>query len=237
MNCREDYKNANINKYNNSIQKNKVLGKEVSLSIFRNAVPRLFKKGDRVLDIAGGVGVQTDILRELGITDDIYAIDISKDSINERNKNDKSIVGDMENLPYEDGYFDKALFIAAIHHTNKTIKAISEAKRVLKKDGGIIFYEPISIRLLLKGKDIEPTPDGVEFVLSVRYLLRCLNDLELKVSYIRFYGYLTRFLGRKFKKMNILFFKIENFINYIPGLRYVLGLLGNRVIIAVKKID
>lgn len=234
----EDYKKANIEKYKNNIQKEKILSKKRGLEIFRKDSRKLFKKDDRILDIGGGAGVQTDILREeIGISD-VYAIDISEDVLRERNSKDKCMVGDMENLPYENEFFDKVLFLAALHHTNKTEKTLSEAKRVLKKEGCIIFSEPVSLKSLVLRRDIRPTPDGVEFYFSISYLFKHLKRQDLKIKFVRYNGFLTRFSSRitKNKMIDHWVFNLEYLINKIPVLKCFFGLLSNKVFVAVEKI-
>src|SRR3989339_499544 len=207
----EDYKKANIEKYQNSKQRDKVLTKKTSLDTFRRSARRLFRSTDVVLDIAGGPGVQTDILRKEGLVKEVYAIDIASDMLKERNLLDHCREGDMENLPYEDEFFDKALFIAAVHHSDKT-------ERVL-------------------GEGIRPTPDGVEFYFSPVYLLKHIKKQGLKIKYIRYYGFLSRFAGKISKNefLTNFIFKLECIIGAIPVLGRLIGLVGNRVFIAAQK--
>src|SRR3989339_336669 len=237
-NLREEIiENHSMEKYQNSKQRDKVLTKKTSLDTFRRSARRLFRSTDVVLDIAGGPGVQTDILRKEGLVKEVYAIDIASDMLKERNLLDHCREGDMENLPYEDEFFDKALFIAAVHHSDKTERVLGEAKRVLKKGGMIIFSEPISLKLLLLGEGIRPTPDGVEFYFSPVYLLKHIKKQGLKIKYIRYYGFLSRFAGKISKNefLTNFIFKLECIIGAIPVLGRLIGLVGNRVFIAAQK--
>lgn len=106
----------------------------------------------RIIDIGGGVGYYSFWLKEKGF--DISLIDISPKNIelakekliNEHLKLDRIEVGDATNLKIADEQFDIALLLGPLYHlTNKDlrIKALEEAKRVLKP-GGILICAIIS---------------------------------------------------------------------------------------------
>ena len=48
-------------------------------------------------------------------------------------------VGNAEDLPYPDEYFDKVVFSSSLEHIGDDMKALKEASRVLKPDGGIVL--------------------------------------------------------------------------------------------------
>jgi ubiquinone/menaquinone biosynthesis C-methylase UbiE len=232
----DNYKQANIDKYLNSEERKKFLihpSKIVKVEAFKRRCRDLVGKDEKILDIGGGAGVWTDIVREQGITGNIYALDISDSVLSERNPKDICTVGDMESLPYEDNTFDRAMFFAALHHVKDTDKALSEARRVVKPGGYIVLYEPISLRMLFKNKGIEPTPDGVEFCFSIKYLLDHLKKNNLKITYMRYEGNFKRFFS------NIHFLRLaarfEELYNMIPLIRSIMGFTGNEAIIVAKK--
>jgi len=233
-----NYKQANIDKYRNSEERKKFREhptKIVKVESFRRICHELVGQDEKILDIGGGAGVWTDIIREEGITDKIYAVDISEDILKERNPKDICQVGDMENLPYPDNTFDRAMFFSALHHVKNTERALSEAKRVVKPGGYIVLYEPISLRLQLSGKGIEPTPDGVEFAFSKKYLLDMIERNGLKIQYIRYEGFKKRFINFT---NNIYLMKwagsIEAYINKIPFIKSIAGVFADSVIIITK---
>ena len=55
------------------------------------------------------------------------------------------VLGDMENLPFEDGSVDGCLFFATLHHSNNLGLAFSEAARVLRPGGAVLaIHEGVS---------------------------------------------------------------------------------------------
>ena len=51
-------------------------------------------------------------------------------------------IADSQNLPYEDNYFDAITIGFGVRNFEEIEKSISEAYRVLKKDGIIVIMEP-----------------------------------------------------------------------------------------------
>ncbi len=231
----DSYKKANIDKYRNSEERRKFREhptKIVKVEAFRRICYELVGQDEKILDIGGGAGVWTDIIREAGITDKIYAVDISEDILKERNPKDICQVGDMENLPYPDNTFDRALFFSALHHVKNTDRALNEAKRVVRPGGHIVLYEPISLRLLLSGKGIEPTSDGVEFSFSISYLLGSIKRSGLTIQNIRYEGFKKRFIifTNSISLLRLADWA-EAIINKIPIVKDIVGIFGNSVII------
>ena len=73
-----------------------------------------------------------------------------------QNSNAKYITGDImqgvadyvvniEEMQFEDGYFDYIILNHVMEHVTNEVKAVSELKRCLKADGTIIFSVPINI--------------------------------------------------------------------------------------------
>ena len=93
----------------------------------------------KVLDLGCGTGV---ILEEIGrkySTAELFGLDLSENMIAQARQRLKSTVelsvGDAENLPYADNSFDLVCCVESFHHYPDPAKALSEIKRVLKKDG------------------------------------------------------------------------------------------------------
>lgn len=235
----EQTRQANREKYLNSHERKKYSSqpsKIFKVKNFRRRCASFVGKNEKILDIGGGAGIWTDIIREAGITNDIYAVDISENILKERNEKDVCKVGDMEHLPFSDGFFDRAIFFAALHHVEDTKRALSEAARVVKPGGHVVLYEPISVRLLLTGETILPTPDNVEFYFSIRHVLRNIKAAGLEVSYIQYEGFLTRFLGRKASVKALLFFsRVEELIEKIPFMNKFFNIFADVVTIVAKK--
>jgi ubiquinone biosynthesis O-methyltransferase len=115
------------------------------------------KEGERILDVACGGGVLSLKIAERGCK--VYGIDLSVNAINsakrlaEREKMAcKFEVGSAEDLPYQDGYFDKVVCSSSLEHFKDDIKALKEMNRVLKPNGSVVlttdsFTYPISDEL------------------------------------------------------------------------------------------
>lgn len=232
-----DNRQANILKYKNSEERRKFLnqsGKIAKVDFFRRNCHKFIKTGEKIIDIGGGAGVWADIIREKGITANIYAVDISADALGERNEKDISIVSDMENIPYSDNFFDRAMFFASLHHVRNTNKALLEAKRIVKNSGYIFLYEPVSLRLLLTGKNLAPTADGVEYNLSLNYLRQEIKKLDGQVEYRYFEGFIKRFFKNSSADFLKIIIIIEEFINKIPVINYLAGFFSDTVIFVIK---
>jgi len=90
--------------------------------------------GDTVLDVACGSGLAAELARTRGAT--VYGIDASHRLIeiaNLRNPDSDIRVGDMHDLPWEDGEFDVVTSFRGIWGT--TPDAVNEIHRVLRPEG------------------------------------------------------------------------------------------------------
>jgi SAM-dependent methyltransferase len=127
--------------------------------------------GARIVDIAGGSGVYASrIVRSAPVT--VVGLDISESMVRQRTEDPllpENVVGDMEKLPFADGEFDAALFVACLHHVPDPLAALREAHRVVRPGGSLFAVEPCSIRVGSKG--IAPVPGHAhEFRFSMSYL-------------------------------------------------------------------
>lgn len=101
---------------------------------------------ERILDIGCGSGRHTVFLSEKGYQ--AACLDSSSEAVRlcEKWLAEKNITADvrlgnfLENLPYEDGYFDAVIAVQSIHHAEieNIRKLVGEIKRVLRP-GGLIF--------------------------------------------------------------------------------------------------
>ena len=128
-------------------------------------------EGDRIVDIAGGIGTYASILaRERPIA--VVGVDISPGVIAARGEDPllpENVVGDMEALPFEDESFDAAMFIAALHHVPDPLPALIEAARVVRPGGQLFAFEPTSLRARGGNRVIPGSPH--EFRMSRSWLL------------------------------------------------------------------
>ena len=84
-------------------------------------------KNKTVLDVGCGTGTMSKILYGAGA--DIYAIDLSRKSIESVNKaypEIKAKVGDALHLDFPDNHFDIVISIGVLHHTPDTHKGFEE---------------------------------------------------------------------------------------------------------------
>ncbi len=94
------------------------------------------KKGGRVLDVGSGPGRDGLLLEEAGL--DVVCLDASKTMIKlSKERGLKSVVGDFNELPFEDGTFDGIWAYTSLLHVPKleVEKPFREIRRVLKPSG------------------------------------------------------------------------------------------------------
>lgn len=103
-------------------------------------------QNERILDAGCGIGVYG-----LGIAKrggNVIGVDISKESIQravERAKGLKSakfVIGNILELPFKTGAFDKIICVDVLEHIEDDSTAVSELCRVLKKGGILIIHVP-----------------------------------------------------------------------------------------------
>lgn len=100
-----------------------------------------FKKTDKVLDLGGGTGRVAKFF--LSMVHEVVVVDASRGMLSQCKNHTgiNCVLGDAENIPYSDGYFDKVIIVDAFHHFKNQQKAIQEIKRVLKEKGEVIIEE------------------------------------------------------------------------------------------------
>ncbi len=113
-----------------------------AVSFIRNKRLGLINKNirqeDKVLEIGCGSG---NILKFIN-SKNIYGLDISPKMIEFCKKTMPTgdfTIGDAENLPYKDDFFDKVIISEVLYYLPDLEKAIKEANRVLKKDGLLLI--------------------------------------------------------------------------------------------------
>ncbi|MBS3175079.1 class I SAM-dependent methyltransferase [Candidatus Woesearchaeota archaeon] len=115
-------------------------------------------KGLKLLDIACGRGFLLKAASSKGF--EISGIDISKEAIElaKLNVPNASLkVGAAEKLPFKDNYFDVVFCLGSLEHFLDQEKAISEIKRVSKKDSRLFIMVPNKDFILFKFTNHEGT--------------------------------------------------------------------------------
>lgn len=103
------------------------------------------EKEEKILDIGCGTGNYTIALSEKGI--DFTGIEPSEKMLNKaksKSENVNWIIGNAENLPFENESFDKAIATLTIHHWGNLEKGFSEIFRILKTEGTLLIFTSTS---------------------------------------------------------------------------------------------
>lgn len=135
-----DYFNSTAKEYDTSHD-----GKFVRC-MYREILARVPEiEGQRILDLGCGNGNILKMLQDR-VEVRFYGLDISEKMVEEAKKRlgaaAQLSVGDAENLPYEDGFFDVVICNASFHHYPDAQKAAAEMGRVLKPGGLLILGDP-----------------------------------------------------------------------------------------------
>jgi len=142
------------------------------------------KEGDRVLDVCCGTGDQVFHYEQMGAV--ATGVDQNPNMIEvaERNRKRRGfkhstfrIAGATE-LPFPDDYFDCASLSLGLHEMEREERnrAISEMKRVVKKEGVLLF---IDFRV--------PMPNNL-----IAFVIRAVEFIAGRENYKRFKDYLTQ---------------------------------------------
>lgn len=124
------------------------------------------KKGDKVLDIAGGTADLTALFREkVGDSGEVWLTDINNSMLSigrDRMLNDGKSVPvaqcDAEKLPYPDNYFDRVCVAFGLRNMTHKDAALGEMLRVLAPGGTLIVLEFSKI-----WKPLQPLYDTYSF--------------------------------------------------------------------------
>ena len=193
--------------------------------IYKKATQRI------VLDYGCGVGSITEQIAKFN-PKELVGIDISEVSISKANENAKKqdlqieyLVDNCENLNLKENTFDLVFGSGILHHLNID-KAFNQINRVLKKDGEMVFLEPLGTNPLINlYRKLTPGSRSVDEHPFVKKDFDLINSLFKNVK-IYYYGFFTLvfFLFYKnpqksllFKvlcKLDCYFFKIEYFKNF-----------------------
>lgn len=95
----------------------------------------------KILNIGAGTGDDLKVLKKFGKN---YVTDIDNNALSTIDKNLCEDIRQVDacSLPYNDNFFDVVISCDVFEHINDHLKAISEAHRVLKPNGILIFTVP-----------------------------------------------------------------------------------------------
>lgn len=140
------------------------------------------KKGEVVLDLGSGAGFDAFLASpKVGKEGKVIGVDITQEMLSLANENAikgnfsnvEFRIGDIENLPVEDGAVDVIISNCVINLTPDKEKAFREAHRVLKSGGRIMISDVVLLKELPK-----------EIKNNKELLVGCVSGAILKKDYL-----------------------------------------------------
>jgi len=129
---------------------NRVISLGIDVKWRKKVVHLVAKKNpENILDIATGTGdlailmTQTSAKKIVGLDLSVGMLDVGKQKIIDKNLTEKieMVVGDSENIPYPDNYFDAITVSFGIRNFETLEKGLAEIYRVLKPNGIFVILE------------------------------------------------------------------------------------------------
>jgi len=111
------------------------------------------RQGDHLLDLGCGKGMETlQAAETAGIHGMVWGLDITEEMIEAANINKEQsgidnvsfIQGNIEDLPFDSGIFDKVLSNCVINHAKDKNKVYEEIFRVLKTGGSFVISDAVT---------------------------------------------------------------------------------------------
>lgn len=175
------------------------------------------EKRRKILDVACGKGFFLRDALKRGL--DIYGIDVSKVAIKAAKQvaGGQFLVGNAEDLPYQDGSFDYVTCLGSLEHFPHPDIGTKEIARVLKKGGKALIYVPnlmFLAHIYMAWRYGTMPTEGEQAFSEVFYTYQGWKDLlkenGLKVTDCRKYNriYATRRVGK------LTIFLWENLIRF-----------------------
>ena len=201
------------------------------------------KQKIKILELGCGTGTFTKNIYSLN-NSKVFGCDISRKSIEKAISLYPEInfsVQDIENLSFEDNSFDVVIFSGVLHHFDSLNNALTEAKRVLKKDGLIFSFDPnlhnLFFWLYRRKKSWFYSPQGVtenEEPLTKSKIRNAMKACEF--SKIEVYGISAMpYKYIESKKLSVLL-PIYNFLDYLLNIvPYIRNITGSFLISKARK--
>jgi len=218
------------------------------------------KEGFSVLEIGCGRGQLiyklANIFNFKGIL--LFGLDLSSNLVEVKQKYPPNqinwIIADGEELPFSSKAFDVIVYNGSLHHLPNFDKALNETFRIIRSNGNIILYEPVStvfsrtIHRLIDPFVFKKTKyeSPVDIYCKNSFKLKALHTIITKAgfTYVKswhdFLSYpLTGcYAGSYFSNTPILlklFLYLESFFQKFPLIRYVCNFISWRVLLKIQK--
>jgi demethylmenaquinone methyltransferase/2-methoxy-6-polyprenyl-1,4-benzoquinol methylase len=155
------YQNSDLSKkgqvekmFNNISKEYDILNRVISFGIdisWRKKIVKILKSKNPsiILDVATGTGdlaielVKTNAKKIIGLDISKGMLDVGIDKINHKNLNNtiEMVIGDSENLKYEDNFFDAVTVSFGVRNFESLDLGLREIFRVLKPNGSLVILE------------------------------------------------------------------------------------------------
>ena len=155
------YQNSDLSKkgqvekmFNNISKEYDILNRVISFGIdvsWRKKIVKILKSKNpsTILDVATGTGdlaiamVKTNAQKIIGLDISKGMLDVGIEKIKDRNLNNtiEMVIGDSENLKYENDFFDAVTVSFGVRNFESLDSGLSEIFRVLKPNGSLVILE------------------------------------------------------------------------------------------------
>ena len=155
------YQNSDLSKkgqvekmFNNISKEYDILNRVISFGIdvsWRKKIVKILKSKNpsMILDVATGTGdlaiamVETNAKKIIGLDISKGMLDVGIEKIKDKNLNHTidMVIGDSENLKYEDNFFDAVTVSFGVRNFESLDSGLSEIFRVLKPNGSLVILE------------------------------------------------------------------------------------------------
>ena len=183
-------------------------------------------QGKVVLEVGCGTGIWMQFL--LPVVKSIEGIDISLGMVKQAQKKGLNVKGgSAQAIPYNDNSFDFVFSYRVHPHVPNLPKALSEIKRVLRKDGKaiIMFYNKNRMKRIVLGHKMESK------VYTKFYTIRDIQQLDPSISFLvgtKIFPYPK--LLAKHALLKKVYFTLERI-----AAKTIFGRVGGNILVEVRK--
>jgi ubiquinone/menaquinone biosynthesis C-methylase UbiE len=177
----------------------------------------------RILDVGCGTGETLSYIKTLFPKAKVWGVDTSAKAIKySKERGHKNILKvNAKKLPFKDDYFDVILFLDVLEHIQDDQAVVSEAARVLKKNGIIVITSP-ALSFIWSAHD---TGQGHKRRYTRREIRRLSGNAKLKPVFVSYFNFIFSppiILIRVLSNLKIF----KSFANYDSGINYDIAKVG-----------